>query len=286
LKKKWYHLKSSNLSEQEYRMKEKALSRSEEEEIAELKEDILQKLSEAKVKGFESKDELLEKVMIENGIITQESNEQKSGQFSSSVNGVTYELDERTYLGYQNSQQKLLEKLLSSNYFLKNQDPNKIIAEERFEYQQESHSGKDLDDQFNKRKPKILNIKLSRYIKDDLTNMADDRVDTERFIEGLTQNDYHKVGVNEIEKIIRTPSDKSYYNQKLVEDNYEKVKEFMFDLKKRGKIYSDSLTNEELDMIISCCSFSLNGVHYLQKFKKSKNMIHPIDMLYVLSKIK
>lgn len=40
-------------------MKEKALKRSEEDDVRELKGIIIQKFSEAKIKGFENRDQLL-----------------------------------------------------------------------------------------------------------------------------------------------------------------------------------------------------------------------------------
>ena len=48
LKGKWYHLKNSNLSEKEYRMKEKALTQSGVDDVKEIKDSIYQSLSEEK----------------------------------------------------------------------------------------------------------------------------------------------------------------------------------------------------------------------------------------------
>jgi acetylglutamate kinase len=64
--KKWYHLKSANLTELEYRTKQKSLQKDEIEEINEIKEDILNKLASSKIKGFENKDMLLEKAIKDN----------------------------------------------------------------------------------------------------------------------------------------------------------------------------------------------------------------------------
>lgn len=282
LKKKWYHLKSSNLSEKEYRMKEKALKRSEEEETKELKRDIHNKLTDAKVKGFESKQELID-------IIVKDLNANPvSGQTGPPASDITtYELDDRTYLGYQNSQGKLLEKLLSSSFFhLNNNDPaleedllNLPSLNKRF-------SEQDRESKFSSRKPKIINIKLSRYLSQDLHNMVDEHINIAKFIEESKESDFHIIGEEEMNKIANTPSDKTYFNQRLVESKYTENKNFLVNLRKRGKISPETLTDQDLDQLINACSFSLNGVHYLQKFKKSKNMLHPIDLLYVLSKIK
>jgi hypothetical protein len=50
---------SNNLTEKEYRLKEKALKRSEEDDIRDLKGIIIHMFSEAKIKGFENRDQLL-----------------------------------------------------------------------------------------------------------------------------------------------------------------------------------------------------------------------------------
>ena len=65
LKRKWYHLKNSNLSEKEYRMKEKALTQSGVDDVKEIKDSMYQSLSEEKVKGFESRERLLQKIILE-----------------------------------------------------------------------------------------------------------------------------------------------------------------------------------------------------------------------------
>ena len=130
-----------------------------------------------------------------------------------------------------------------------------------------------------------MTIKLSRYIEDELRTMETDKNDTKDFLASMKEEDYHKIGIDEMEKIIKAPSDKSYYNKKLVEESYHEVKQFLLDLKERGKLKADDISDEDYDKLINACSFSLNSVHYLMKFKKSKNMLHPIDLLYILSKI-
>lgn len=62
LKKRWLNLKNSNLSEIEYRKKEKELKQSEQSEIHDIKEDIYNKLCASKTKGFETKDSIYDQV--------------------------------------------------------------------------------------------------------------------------------------------------------------------------------------------------------------------------------
>lgn len=261
-------------------MKEKALQRSEEDEIRELKALIIAKLSEANVKGFETREQLLEK-------ITKEEEEKTSSQ-PEEQKYLKYELDERTYISYKKNQFELLKKLLTSSYFLQNRNNNtsKEMEEEKAaEFLSEVYN-KPGAPHYTRREKKVFNIKLSRFIRNDLINMKNKEVDVQKFTENLKEEDYHNIGINELEKFIKTKSDKSYYNAKTIEEKYEEVKKYLLELNKKGVMNVEDLTDSELDQIINACSFSLNGVHYLQKFEESKNMIHPIDLLFTLGRLK
>lgn len=259
-------------------MKEKALQRSEEDEIRELKALIISKLSEANVKGFETREQLL----------TQIIEEKEKNMQTEEISRVKYEIDERTFISYKKNQFELLKRLLTSSYFLQNRNDStsKEVEEEKAaQFLSEVHN-KTGAPHYTRREKKVFNIKLSRYIRNDLVNMRDSHVDVDKYTENLKDEDYHKIGFNELEKFIRTKSDKSYYNPKVIEENYDEVKKYLLELNKKGVMNVDDLSDEELDEIINACSFSLNGVHYLQKFEKSKNMIHPIDLLFTLSRLK
>lgn len=116
--------------------------------------------------------------------------------------------------------------------------------------------------------------------------MKDESINVEKYLNESRKEDQHPVGILELEKLIKTRSDKTYYDPKLIEEKYEEVKSFLLELTKDGRISADDLSNEKVHKLLDACSFCMNGVHYLQKFKKSKNMIHPIDLLYVLEHIK
>ena len=276
-------------------MKEKALQRSEEDEIRELKSMIITKLCEAGVKGFETRQQLLDNLLKEKRQNQQEKTEnfnpgtQMQDQAAMALeNPNLFDLDERTFLAYKKNQFDLLERLLTSSYFLQNQNQSRKeeIEEEKAATFLAEVYNKSGGAHFMRREKKAQSIKLSRYLRDDLSKMPEEHIDVNKYLSGMKEKDYHRIGVNELEKFIRTRSDKSYYNPKVIEENYDTVKEFMVDLKNKGKIKASDLSNEEVDELINACSFSLNGVHYLQKFKKSKNMIHPTDLLFMLSKIK
>jgi hypothetical protein len=116
--------------------------------------------------------------------------------------------------------------------------------------------------------------------------MRGESINVEKYLGAMSKEDYHPIGFEELEKLIKTKSDKTYYDPRMIEDKYSEVKEFLVDLNKRGPLKVEELNNVEMNKLLDACSFCMNGVHYLQKFKKSKNLIHPIDLLFVLEKLK
>ena len=116
--------------------------------------------------------------------------------------------------------------------------------------------------------------------------MKEESINVEKYLNESKREDQHAVGILELEKLIKTRSDKTYYDPKIIEEKYKEVKSFLLELTKDGKVNAENLSNENINKLLDACSFCMNGVHYLQKFKKSKNMIHPIDLLYVLEHIK
>ena len=211
-------------------------------------------------------------------------------------------LDERTFLTYKERQFELLDKLLGSNFFQQNinddevdQFPQLIITGNN-SFGKENQGGSIVrndsiqrsygDQGFLRRDKKVQVIKLSRYIKNDLSGMREESINVEKYLNEARREDQHPIGVLELEKLIKTRSDKTYYDPKMIEENYEEVKSFLLDLTKDGHVNAEDLSSAQVNKLLDACSFCMNGVHYLQKFKKSKNMIHPIDLLYVLEHIK
>lgn len=272
LKKKAYHLKTSNLGEKEYRMKEKALQNAEVEELNEIKEELLKKLCSLKLPGFKTKEEIIHEKITALGTHFEPLKR--------------YDLEERSYLEYRNNQMNLLEVLLKADYTA-NPVPKMM---------QRNDSNRNYDNQrkgpyipnLTRREKKPIIIKLSKYLRDDLDNFRrEDRYSADNtFLSSLRPNDFFKVSTAEIAKINETRSDKSYYDETEIEDKYLATKKFLTDLRVSNDFNIEHMTNDQIGQLIDAVSFSLNGVHYYQKFKKTKAMVHPIDILYILSKFK
>lgn len=116
MKKRWLNLKNSNLSEQEYKKKEKALQKGELDEIREIKEDIYNKLCASKIRGFDTKDTILENFKKS----INKTNE--SLQPHEIDDALIQEIQEREFQNYKDDLMELLDKLLNERIFTEDAD--------------------------------------------------------------------------------------------------------------------------------------------------------------------
>lgn len=120
------NLKNSNLAEQEYRKKEKALQKAELDEIREIKEDIYNKLCSSKIKGFDTKETILENFKRS----INKTNE--SLQPHEIDEALILEIQEREFTNFKDDIMELLDKLLNEKIFTEDADvPVKFHGEVR-----------------------------------------------------------------------------------------------------------------------------------------------------------
>jgi hypothetical protein len=93
--------------------------------------------------------------------------------------------------------------------------------------------------------------------------MKEETINVDKYLNETRKEDQHPIGISELEKLIKTRSDKTYYDPKIIEDKYEEVKSFLLDLTKDGRISADELSNNQINKLMDACSFCMNGVHYL-----------------------
>jgi len=98
-------LQGSNLSQQEYQKKEKELIKAEKEEIEDVKNNLINRLSVSKIKGFETKETIIENLKL-----------QKIEEINS--NEIEFEINEEEFNELKNFQLKLLDKLLDERSFV------------------------------------------------------------------------------------------------------------------------------------------------------------------------
>ena len=116
LKKRWLALKNSNVTEQEYRQKEKELKTAEVDEIDEIREDVYNKLCGAQIVGFQTKEQIVDR--IHNDLVKVLDDKGIDNVM------VFEELEEREFKIYKQCLFDLIEKLLSEKVFI--EDSRKI----------------------------------------------------------------------------------------------------------------------------------------------------------------
>jgi len=109
-------LKNSNLAEQEYRKKEKALQKSELDEIREIKEEIYNKLCSSKIRGFDTKDAIMEN--FKKSINKTHEELKVTNVDEAHVN----EILDKEFQTYKNDILELLDKLLNERIFTEDAD--------------------------------------------------------------------------------------------------------------------------------------------------------------------
>ncbi len=261
LKKKWYHLKTSNYGEKEYRIKEKALQQTEIEETAEIKQELFKRLCSLGLPGFKTEADIKLELCLANGI-SKEASE-------------NYKLDDRHYLYYNRKQFAVLEKLLAMDF--SNQPRTAARPDPDSQYRKKQMHFPNLA----RREKKVTIVKLSKQIAGQLENLKRELSSSP---EEIKAGDMHLISSSELDKINQMRSDKSYYDEADIEKSFEQNKQFLTDLLAKGNFNLETIDNEKIGKLVDAASFSLNGVHYYQKFKKTKSMIHPTDILYLLSK--
>ena len=266
LKKKWYHLKTSNLGEKEYRIKEKALQHAEVEEMNEIKEDLFKRLCSQGLPGFQTKEDLLQEKIDSLGNLADPAKR--------------YEVEERSYLLYNKNQMNLLEKVLAMDF--SNQPKANLRMDMDLMVKKKPGNFPNLA----RREKKVSVVKLSKQISKQLEDFRKEE-GSQNDLSGLTElkpSDFYSISSSEIDKINSVRSDKSYYDELDIEGSFNNSKNFLCDLIASNNFKIEKLEDEKIGKLVDAVSFSLNGVHYYQKFKKTKSMIHPLDILYTLSK--
>ena len=260
LKKKSYHLKTSNYGEKEYRIKEKDLQQTEAIETNEIKEDLFKRLCSLGLPGFKTEADLKLELCEANAVSKEVS--------------ANYKFDDRHFPIYKRKQMAVLEKLLTMDF------SNQPKATSRLDLESHPRKKPMKFPNLARREKKVTIVKLSKQISGQLENLKRELSSTQ---EEIKAGDLHLISSSELDKINLMRSDKSYYDEADIEKSFEQNKEFLTDLLARGNFNLDQIDNEKIGKLVDAASFSLNGVHYYQKFKKTKSMIHPSDILYLLS---
>ena len=111
IKKRQLNLNSSNLTEQEYRKKQKEIVKAGDTEIREIKEDLYNKLCASKIKGFETRESLIENLKA--SLLKKKEIQEMfpNGDFE-------IDLNEQELSNYKNDLMTLIDTLLNEKQFI------------------------------------------------------------------------------------------------------------------------------------------------------------------------
>lgn len=83
--------------------------------------------------------------------------------------------------------------------------------------------------------------------------------------------------------ILETKSDEIYTNDKFQKETFQKYTEMLQNIYKNSLEMSDHLL---LEQFLEIAAYILNSVHYYQKFKLKCELLHPLDLLLGIEKVK
>lgn len=145
------------------------------------------------------------------------------------------------------------------------------------------------DTEYFGREKKLMNVKLTKYL-----SIQTDFSQTEKknigLMNSLPQEKLFRLTEEDISKILKAKKQKSYYNEEDLVTQFDEIKNALLQINKKidenHGMNASNLTDQEIDMFMKACSFSMNSVHFMQKFEKSNYYIGPGDIWFILNKLK
>jgi len=295
IKKRWYVLKNSNLAEQEYRKQQKALEKSELDEIRELKEDIYNKLCASKIRGFDTKETILD-------------NFKKSMSKTHETLGITNvdeghvnEILEKEFQDYKNDILELLDKLLNERIFTEDadiagrypmdmKDSRARLAELKGEKRGESmESQRPYEKNMRENKaPKSQRRKVTcqvgkEFIENEVRlNEYLANYETRSFF-NLQEKDRLLLKKSEVPVINNSTVERSN-DELFLQEQFEKNGFLLQDLEKKAYDYNGKPDYDILKDLVYLTNFVMYNLHSYQKYNIERSMINPNDLLYLLNK--
>jgi hypothetical protein len=85
--------------------------------------------------------------------------------------------------------------------------------------------------------------------------------------------------------LLDSKSDEIYSNEKFQGETYEKYTRLLRDIHDQT-VSIDELPTHVVDDLLEIATYVLNSIHYYQKFKLKCPILHPLDVTYVIEKIR
>jgi len=310
IKKRQLNLKNSNLTEQEYRKKQKEIGIAGESETREIKEDLYNKLCASKVKGFDTKETITEN--IKDNLL-----KKKEVQEIAPAGDIEVEIQESDFLNYKNDLMILIDKLINEKLFtggLKNydgqqkdsrfsmnpsiltkdkdkgivdKDKNIMNQENTDEKPKKAGSYVPFSDRMESNIPRKKNICLLNESvlqpRNDLPSQFYEKFDWQK----LTQtNPEDKILMkrSEIENLSDLNFQRNKNDGKTQQSQCEKLMESMRSIEKNCEFDLQNIEENTMKELISISNFILYGMVTNKNNNSEGSMIHPNDMIYLLNK--
>ena len=286
----------SNLPEEIYRERWNQIDKDEKEEFRYLKIDTIEKLSLNKIRFFDTFDIFL-KINFGDAVFKPENFK---------------ELQEMEKF-YREKQLWVLDKLLNFSFFKKPDFFGHEMDREKFGQDQFKSANSEIIDrdhdhlklavdldrealktqindiEYFGREKKLTIVKLTKYLSAQ-TDFSQTEKKNIALLNSLPCEKLFKLTEEEINKILKSKNHKCYYNEEEVFSQFNEVKSELLKINDKIDLENGfgikSLNDHELEVLMKATSFSMNSIHFMQKFEKSNYFIGPNDVLFILNKIK
>ena len=241
------------------------------EEIADIERDIMNKLSCANIKGFESRESIVEE--YRHHMIT-------SGR---SEPDTEYHIEEETWTSF-HEQQKTLLKLLLNEIDLVSFSPGDMVRTNSTSRDRRPVEDTEIEMKFTnietEENPQSSQFLFCKHFSE---------INYDRVFENhsnpfkLNEQDIYYMDQKALSWILETKSDEVYTNEKFQKETFRRYSDML------GHIYNHAATMSEqvlVDQLLEIAAYILNSMHYYQKFKLRCELLHPLDLLLVIDKIK
>lgn len=265
------------------------------EELKDMKQDIIHKLSMSNINGFETFEAFVKRSFDRNEFDLEDtatrvevSNEYKERQL--------WVLDKLLKLNYfqkgghdRNLQNRENERYTGRNHYYENpvfQSPLKDNL--TLNHVESTHTNFNDEVSYQGREKKLSSIKLSKSIH-NYDDILENERKNEKGLEKIVEENLFFLNPIEVQKVINSKNHKTYYIESEIKEQYKTLREGLLNLLKKienspGYGCKD-LSEDELKLIINASSFSLNSIHFKVKFNKSDYILVPEDIVYLINKL-
>jgi hypothetical protein len=99
----------------------------------------------------------------------------------------------------------------------------------------------------------------------------------------LNESDIYYMDPKALSWILETKSDEIYTNEKFQNETFRRYTDLLRAIYSHSNTFSD---DQLIGHLLEIAAYILNSVHYYQKFKLKCDLLHPLDLLLAIERIK